>query len=164
MPLIVDIMTANVFLLLHLVFFHLSFSWVQLLGLFPFFVILPASFWILCLEVCFMLWSPRPWDYSCRSVTPWCIMWAEGVLSCIFFFLVEVIRLLWGLWHIQCCWVFKSHLLVLSGDQAVTSLHLLLFAWPWVRQEKQNVQCVNRKFIPYLTALLYWWLPRIWLA
>lgn len=69
-----------------------------------------------------------------------------------------------GLWHTECCWVFKGHLLVLSGHQAVTSLLLLLFVWLWARQDKQNVQCVKRKFIPYLTALPCWWLPRIWLA
>lgn len=42
-------------------------------------------FWILCSQMCFMLRSPRPWDYSCCSLTPWCVIVAEGVFSCICF-------------------------------------------------------------------------------
>lgn len=41
-------------------------------------------FWILCSQMCFMLWSPRPWDYSCCSLTPWRVIVAEGVFSCMF--------------------------------------------------------------------------------
>lgn len=47
---------------------------------------------------CFMLRSSRTQDYSCCSVTPWFSASVEEVLSCIYFFLVEIIPLFWTVW------------------------------------------------------------------
>lgn len=86
-PLTVSIMTANVFLILHLVLSIFPIFGCYSLAFLSFSDILPASFWILFSQMCFMLRSPSTQDYSCCSVTPWFIISAERLLSCICFFL-----------------------------------------------------------------------------
>lgn len=99
MPLAVAIITANVFVILHLALSIFPFFFgCYTLAFLPFSVFFASLFLDPLLTDVFYATVTKDTELFLHSVSPWFIISAEGVLFCLCFFLMGITPLLWAVW------------------------------------------------------------------